>query len=301
MNTDLEELLTAQMRGQAQATAWRPELLDGALRRHKARRIRGRLLFPVLAVGVAAAVAVSVALAAPNRTAAPAKVAPNVQTVGYVVSRAKSAITAAAADVLEVRTQTSNGWSYTLWFEIHPVLQLRVAVANSSGRTQEVFANGSRMLTLDFQTRTWWSVPLPPSMRGKHVTLMVPGSAFMPLLAVSAAGVSKVALPTPQNLRAELTDGAFRLVGTGTVAGTRVLHLQGDASSNRGVNMWVSSATYLPVRSSVRIRVQTGKRIGWLQLSSRLTWMPATAANLALLKPGIPAGFRHQAPQCPCG
>ncbi len=301
MNAEVEELLTEQMRKEAAAAAWRPELLAGALRRRKARRARGRLLLPALAVGVAAAVAASVALAAPNRSTAPTRVAQKLQTVGYVVSRAKSAISAAGADVVEVQTSASNGWSYTLWFEIRPVLQLRSEVANASGRTQEVFASSTRIITLDFQTRTWWTVQLPPALRGKKLALMVPGSAFMSLLAISAAGLAQVALPTPQNLRSELTHGAFRLVGTQTLGSTRLLHLQGDAPSNRGVSMWVNAASYLPVRSSVRIRVQTGKRLGWMQLSSRLTWMPATAASLALLKPSIPAGFKHQAPQCPCG
>lgn len=301
MNADVEELLTEQMRQRAAATRWRPELLDGALRRHKVRRTRGLVMFPVLAVGIAAAVALSVAVAVDGRSPAPAKAGPKAQTVAYVVNRARSAITAADADVLEVQTRASYGWSYTLWFEIRPAMQLKADVANKSGRTQEVFATGTRILTLDFQTRTWWAVRLPPDMRGRRVALMVPGSAFMSLLSVSAAGLSKLALPTPQNLRSELTDGTFRLVGTEDIGGTRLLHLQGDASSNRGINMWVNTATYLPVRSSVLIRVQIGRRLGWQRLSSRLTWLPATAANLAALKPSIPAGFRHRAPQCPCG
>lgn len=300
MNADVEELLTEQMHREADAAAWRPELLNGALRRRKIRRARGRVLIPAMAVGVAAAVVASVALADAGRVA-PARIAPKVQTVAYVVNRAKSAITAADEDVLEVQTRAASGWSYTLWFEVRPVLQLRVDVANTSGWSEEVFADGFRITTLDFQNHTWWAVQLPSGARPKHAILMVPGEAMVPLMTVGSGLGGALALPTPQNLRRELADGKFRLAGQETIDGTRVLHLQGASPSDRSVNIWVNAASYLPVRSSELIRSQTGNRLGWLRLNSRLTWLPATVANLAQLRPGIPAGFKHQPPQCPCG
>jgi hypothetical protein len=299
MNTDVEELLTEQLRKQAESTAWRPELLDGALRRHKARRTRGRLLFPGLAVGVAGAVVLSVAsVAVPGRSVRTA-VHPKAQTVAYVVSRAQSAMAAADADVLRIQTHMPDGWMYTLWFEVRPVLQLRIDVQSPSGPLQDTFADGSRVLTVDFRNRIWWTVQRPRSS-GSQVTLMLPGEAMVPLLS-AGTGFGGLWLPTPQNLRHELADGAFRLAGRQASNGARLLHLQGTGASDRGVNIWVNAASYLPVRSSMLVRVQTGRRLGWMLLSSRLTWLSATRPNLVVLTPRIPAGFKHQEPQCPCG
>jgi hypothetical protein len=297
MNADVEELLTEQMRRQAEAAAWRPDLLRRALRRHSSRRARHRALLPALAVGVAGAVALSVVV--PGRTA-PARVAPKVQTVGYVVSRAQSAMAAVEADVLKIQTDMTNGWSYTLWFEVRPTLQLRIDVVSPSGRLQDTFADGSRILTVNFKARIWWTVRSPAGTGGSRVTLMLPGEAMVPLLSVGT-GFGGLDLPTPQNLRHELADGAFRLVGTDITDGARLLQLQGTSGSDRSVNIWVSAASYLPVRSSQLMRTQTGSRLGRMLLTSRLSWLPATHPNLAALMPRIPAGFRHRPPQCPCG
>jgi hypothetical protein len=296
MNADVEELLTEHMRSQAELAVWRPELLHEALRRQRSRRARQRVLLPALAVGVAAAVALSVAVPGRSvRTAAH----PKAETVAYVVSRARSAMAAADADVLKIQTHMPDGWSYTLWFEVRPALQLRIDVQSPSGPLQDTFADGSRILTVDFRNRIWWTVQRPSSS-GSHVTLMLPGEAMVPLLSVGS-GFGGLSLPTPQNLRHELADGAFRLAGTQTSNGASLLHLQGAGASDRGVNIWVNAASYLPVRSTELIRAQTGNRLGWMLLSSRLSWLPASPQNLADITPGIPAGFRHQEPQCPCG
>jgi hypothetical protein len=299
MNTKVEDLLAEQMRIEAQAATWRPELLHGALRRYRNRRLRHKAALPALAVGVAGAVAASVAVGIPGRTA-PA-VHPQARTVANIIGRAQSAMAAADTDVLQVRTHLASGWSYTLWFEVRPVVRLRIDVQSASVLPRDVFADGSRILTLDYQSRTWWQVRLPVRARGRRVTLMVPGEAMVALLSVGSGLGGGLVLPTPQNLRRELRDGKFRLVGTQTIDRTRVLRLQGARRSDHGLTIWVNAASYLPVRSSVLIREQTGSRLGWTRLTSLLTWLPGTSANLAALKPIVPVGFEHRSPRCPCG
>lgn len=74
------------------------------------------MLIPSAAVGVAATVAVSVAAVGPGRSASPGA-KPKIETVAYVLSRARSALGAAGDDILEIQSSVSNGISYTTWVD----------------------------------------------------------------------------------------------------------------------------------------------------------------------------------------
>jgi hypothetical protein len=319
MKTDVEELLTEQMREQAEAVAWRPELLDGALRRHKSRQARRRVVFPALVVGLAGAIAASVALAPADRSA-PA-VRPKAQTVAYVVRRTRSAVAAAGGDVLRVRSLVSDGWSMTAWFYGGDLGQVRIDSVSPSGVTQDFFYDPVRTVIVDYRTRTWWtesnvptkaelqhlrsylrSHPQPRTAEPGEVRL-VPGEV---IAAEAAFGGPGALLPTPATIRNELTDGSLRLEKTVTEDGRRLLLLRGNdekllpvplkpLSGDHTVELWVSAASYLPVRSVV------GQGPHAPPLESEFSWLPATTANVAVFTPIMPAGFRHQAPQCPCG
>jgi hypothetical protein len=308
MNTDVEELLTDQMHKQAAAAAWRPELLHDALRRTKTRRTRRRALIPALAVSTAAAVAVSVALTAPSRSAPKAAV-PRAQTAAYVVSRARSAVAAAGADVLEVRSHAGDGWSFTAWFDKTAV---RLDVQPASGGPTFYFAEPNRTVIVDYQNSSWWTWNLSkvlnrmPARLKAHLRQPIRLLPAVIALVMNTWGGPGPGLPTAAEIRSELAGGSFRMVAEQTVNGQRLLELRGSdwripdlppASGNHSLEMWISATSYLPVRSIA------GEGVGAHSppLVSEFSWLQATPANLAVLTPRIPSGFRHQAPQCPCG
>jgi len=285
MSTDIEELLTDQMRAQAAEITWQPELLRGAMRRRRSRRIAHRGLASAAVVGVVALVAAVAGLTDAGRAPLPGGndtggVAGRARavTVGFVVSRARSAVAAAETGVLEIKTAGPHGWSFVTWCELGPVRQFRIDVERAGDRISDTFGNGSRTLTVNFRTRTWWEV-------------QEPGEPPVPLSAVGGFGQ---VLPTPQDIRRELARGAFRLVGATTSGGVRLLELQGAARSDSDLALWVSATSYLPVRSQVRLSSATAARS--VLLTSELSWLTARPANLQVFTPVIPAGFRHQAP-----
>jgi hypothetical protein len=270
------------MRTRAAEAAWQPEVLHGALRRRHRRRIAHRGLASAACAGVVALVA-AVALSAAGRAPLPggndaggAAGRARAVTVAFVVSRARSAV-AAETGVLEIKTVGPHGWSFVTWSELGPVRQIRIDVERGGDRISDTFANSSRSLTVNFRTRTWREAQQE-------------GEAPVP---VSAVGGFGQALPTPQNVRRELASGAFRLVGATTSGGVRLLRLQGTASTDSDLTVWINAASYLPVRSLVRLRSATSARS--VLLTSELSWLTGRRANLQVFIPVIPAGFRHQA------
>jgi hypothetical protein len=310
MNTNVEELLTRELHRQAETTQWRPELLRGALRRHRRRRIRSRVALPVLSVAVAAAVAVSVVAVASGRSA-PASARPKAETVAYVLGRARSAVSAAGSDVLEVRSRLSNGWSFTSWYG--PARGLIMLDSHPSrGAVTTYYVGPQKTVIVDYGTKTWWSwklgsvaAKLPPKFRHRFAVRrdmrMLPGlEAFE--LTVLGGGVRGLTIPTPKVIRSELAQGRFRLVGRQTGGGQQLLELRATERRNpllagpgrRALIIWVNAKTYLPVRSVAPSTYASS-------MVSQFTWLAPTAPNLAILNPRIPAGFTHRGPHCPCG
>jgi hypothetical protein len=308
MNSNVEEMLAHELHRQADNTQWRPELLSEALRRHRRRRIRRRVALPVLAAGVAAAVAASVAMVVPRPSTSAAR-GQTVETVAYILGRAKSAVAAANADLLEVRSRPGGDWSVTSWVAPkNGVVRLDTHLVR--GGHTAFYAEPSNTVIVDYETKSWWSVRLDWLVRGmspslrqraqyRHDLRLIPGLLAFQMNAWDN-GDPKLTLPTPAVIRSELADGRFRLIGTQTSGGQRLLELRGTdsdaavAEHYRALTIWVNADTYLPVRS-----VAAG--LGSRQLVSEFTWLAPTAANLALLKPAIPAGFTYRAPRCPCG
>jgi hypothetical protein len=285
MNAEMEELLTEQMHRQAAEAQWRPELLRGALRLRHRRRVRRRGAAVTATACIAAgALAVSLAAAAPapgGRTGSPAR-PPQAHTAAYVVHRAMSAMTGAKADVLEVQTHASY-WSARTWFEIRPVAQQRIDFW-VDGRLESSAVIGSRLIVVDFLTRTWAEERLAREQGGP-----TGWQGFVEIESDQVLMTLGEGLPTPQNIRHELADDVFRFVGVQTVGRTRLLHLQSTSRwAGGGVSIWVNASTYLPVRSSFLS--------GPVLLTARLTWLPATRAILSVFRLHIPAGFKRWTP-----
>ncbi len=275
MSTEMEELLTEQMRLQAAEAEWRPELLTGAMRLRCRRRAQRRALVAVTACVAAAVLVASVVAAVPGGRPRVAARPPQAETVAYVLHRVTSAVAAAKTDTLEITTNV-NGWTFRLSVRVEPSGRIDL----QPGSIRRVFDEpGWRWLITLHWARAlraahgrFWLVLLPPPGIQDHSPLMVePVPTQLLLSAIPGLGMD---IPTPQNMRLELADGTFRLAGAQTVGGARLLHLVGSARSDRGLSVWVSAATYLPVRSSYRITVYAAGRIRSELLTSSLMWVP---------------------------
>lgn len=310
MSIDLEQLLPEEMQRRAGQTGWRPDLLSRALRRHRRRRLRRRAATAAAAGSLAVALlAVAVAVAPDHTTPTAARA--KVETDAYVLRQAKIAVAGASTDVLEVRSRSSDGWSFTTWYD--PANgAIRLDVQPAAGRPTFYYAEPRQTVIVDYGTMTWWSRDLANPVLHRPVRLraqlgrwvrLVPAAIATETMAWGAGGLTA---PTPATIRHELADGQFTLIGSQTVHGQRLLELRGGywfgqhtASGKDVLTLWVSAATYLPVRSIADDALGGGASSP--PLYSQFSWLPPTAANLAALRPAIPAGFTQQAPSCPCG
>jgi hypothetical protein len=281
MSADLEELLSAELLKRSEAITWQPSVLDRALDLHRRLRHRRRMAMAA-GIGCAAAVVLAASVSAATPETGGVRVHGLVRTVAYVVNRVRAAIGAAHADVLEVQSRTSIGWSYTAWFE--PATgQSRVDVYPPAGGQPVIYYfGGSRSVTVDYQSRTY----VIGHITQQWQQLIVP-------VWVSWSGLD-AQLPTPAAIRRTLASGAYRLVGTETVDGERLLHLRWTRPPQptglggyHSLDLWVSATTYLPVRSV------TDESPYAPRMESAFSWQPASRRTQAIFKPAIPAGFRY--------
>jgi hypothetical protein len=98
----------------------------------------------------------------------------------------------------------------------------------------------------------------------------------------------------PAALVRGIADGAWRVVGRTRLDGQQAIEL---SETGRGteilepmpVRLWVNAQTYLPIRL-VSGAASTGMTV------QDFRYLPATAANLALLRVPIPAGYPRSTP-----
>lgn len=101
------------------------------------------------------------------------------------------------------------------------------------------------------------------------------------------------------DIRRQVANGRFAVVGHPEVDGQRTAKLRltipaGPHSAAMTILLWVNADTYLPVQESS----QTGSpqdKGGPLVIRTTFQFLPPTSANMALLKPPVPAGF-HRTP-----
>jgi hypothetical protein len=91
-----------------------------------------------------------------------------------------------------------------------------------------------------------------------------------------------------ESLRAAVSCGILVAAGHQRVDGIDAIELKSRPNSLISETIWVSPGTYLPVRVVVHSR--PGAPV--VQETADITWLPATAQNLAKLTVPIPAGFR---------
>ena len=257
--------------------------------------VRRRVVI-VSAVGVAAVVATLVV--ATNLVGPAARLGTD-RTLG---SRVGAALTAATSQYVELaRTTTSGGqtptaqvleqWTYGTEF--------RTEVLNASGALvfdQWYKTNcAPKGIEVSYTHDDWWSIPPGPSFAIFRGSV---GDAYANSRTIGA------------QIQQWLASGQLSQKGTPTVNGERTLEISGTApaltalqtcpisqpSGQRAVvqsapitlTLWVDPTTFLPVKETASFPV-TGTTV--FSMTSMVSWLPPTAANIAELQGSIPSGF----------
>jgi hypothetical protein len=123
--------------------------------------------------------------------------------------------------------------------------------------------------------------PPEPGLAGMLTEVNYPGRVWTD----TKVRVSAATVPGTGGMRACLDSGQWRVLGKASLQGTRAIEL---ISSNATQRLWVSAATFLPVR----LVSVTPTPYGPVTITFGFRFLAATAANRArLMPPAIPAGF----------
>jgi hypothetical protein len=215
--------------------------------------------------GAAAAVVIGVAvvpgwLSTPRTSSHPPGVAPGTSAVLTAVTRA---LAGTSGDIEEVRsTVSAAGLGSTAWVDL-ATGACRTDTAVGGKPTLTVFVENGQAVIVDYSRRQWWSR--------------------------DSEGVTCAPL-TPQTIEQDLAAGRYSLAGHSVIDGRQALQLVSTTTTSglhpvtKLTTLWVDATSYLPIQS-----ISTGH----LTETTVFAWLPATAANQAVLTVAVPAGFQH--------
>jgi hypothetical protein len=264
---------------------------------HQLRRVRspfraGRLvsaaaaaavLMGAGAAGVTALVGHSSGSTGGGDSVAPAH--PRLLTTAFVVARVRAALNANTAVLVTVShepdSQTGKPVIDKTWTSHgNPTSRSEILDRHGqpvTGDVVTVTAHKTVSVQINYRDRTWTTVTYPF------------GSA--PTSPAGPAPLPQTPDQQTAQLRAAVAAGKITVVGRTTIDGQRAIELRSGSVSTGLQEIWVSSASYLPVQEIDTAPSQSPAS----PLSVRVdyTWLPGTAANLRLLTAAaaIPAGF----------
>jgi hypothetical protein len=295
MNTDIEDLLRQGMLRYT-ADLHAPAGMVREARRRRGRRLARRSVTAGAALAACAAAVVAVVVVSAGLPGAQQKSPSPAQTIdtAYVAKRVASALSAAGPAEIAQMTVTSSrpGGGTTTAREWSYGDQWRSVEYSSTG--QPVFEEGDASSTytlVDYSTRTWarqrgvagQAGPAPRQagcVRGAAALSLL----FRPGLSGGSPSASVVRL-----LRTAISCGTLAKAGRQRVDGIEATRLTSRSGSLISETVWISPATYLPVR--VVIRPAPGSPVS--PQAADITWLKPTAQNQAALTVLIPAGFRQ--------
>lgn len=306
MSIDFEERLRAEMA--AVEVRPRPGLVRDAYRRYHQRRRAARMLAAAGAATVTAGgTAAGLGAVGSGTSAVPAV------TTAYVVSQVSGALSGSGEIAYMYTHYTLGGtpsrnldgpsWRYGDQYRKTYLTQAGQPDLDQ-GTTQTSY--GDVALRVNYPARTWdrWT--------DRHET-----SDAAPPGICSAKGRMELILgqqfaaDPKAELEAGLRCGVFRLAGHQRIDGIDALTLVAQLTDLRGkplmtLTLWVNPSTYLPVETKLdtrghmeteasALRDSKGDIVGVpiRDITVTFTWLQPTRANLALLTPPIPAGFRQ--------
>jgi hypothetical protein len=325
MNTDVADLLHESIDRLTEGERLPVGLADRAFHRHRQRSIALRA---AVATGTAlAAVGVAVtAVTVPDGAARPAAPRLTARDASYVFRQTERALTVAHLENLieEIHTvghhyglgltqvstvHFNGGGTGTVIRQAGPTAaqemiwsyrgQLREQGLDAAGRpvfdassTTTRSAAGRKPVVMrvsgtgiDYRAKTWWHAAL---------RLKLPASAA-PAACTSAYLPPPVGstVDWPAEIHAALSCGHYRIAGQqrlGTARAIKLVSVKPDGPYSE--TLWVSPATYLPMRLTWHWLDHRGAGPG--TLTGDFRWLRPTPASLASLQAMVPHGFRQE-------
>ena len=227
--------------------------------------------------------AVPARASAPVRTSVPARL-----SADFVRAHVKAAVNASAGSAIQYdlghapNSQTgvienTATWNYAS--RGRQVTLTHILGAGGSpvlGYLETATSDKTVTITINYRDRTWstatypWGNATPPDTPGP-----------LPQTTAQAADA----------LRDAVSAGSMTDLGPAEVDGQRAIQLVQGSAKTGEIDMWVNSATYLPIRM---IETAPGETVtSDRAIRDDYEWLPDTLANLSLLTPAraIPAGF----------
>ena len=330
MNTDIADLLHESIDRLTEGERIPAGLADRAFHRHRQRSIALRAAVAtgtvLAAAGVAVTVVTSTAETVPGGVARSTAPGVTARDASYVFRQTERALTMAERENLieEIHTvghhyrlgltqvnavHFNGGGTGTVIRQAGPTAaqemiwsyrgQLRERGLDAAGRPLFDASSATarapagrksvRMTVsgtgIDYRAKTWWHAAL---------RLRLPASAAPP--ACTSAYLPPPVGSTvdwPAEIHAALSCGHYRIAGQqrlGTARATKLVSVKPDGPYSE--TLWVSPATYLPMRLTWHWLDHRGAGSG--TLTGDFRWLHPTAANLRSLRVTVPPGFRQE-------
>jgi hypothetical protein len=241
-----------------------------------------------LALGAAAALAAAAMTAAVTSGPAAAPI-----TASALRTRLLAAIDTASGDILFTRSPGGplRGGQYPAY--PRPGQKVHVRVGPAVGSDGEIYKDGEYSFAMPAQNpaRNYTSHLDQGGLQLDGTLLVV--NHFRHVWGVWHGRFELGFTLNAAGIRAEIANGQFTVVGRTELHGQQAIELKinvppSDQAPPHTVaaRLWVDAATYLPMREDTRR--STGQ-----QSVSDFVFLPPTPANLAKLRPVIPAGYTH--------
>jgi hypothetical protein len=258
-------------------------------------RPSSRVLFRLTVAGALAAVAVLAAGLAgagplgpvsgrPGTAAPSARSLPAIENAAYVTARMNASASGITTDVVQVQTTSGDGYTQDDWYgpRNNPV---RLRTYGPGGRLLYDITETTHLITVvDYAGHDWWTYPNTPSALPAATACGVPGCV---IVKPGTRGRNGIPFP-PTLIKSLIQQGTYRVRQTGFVHGQRAVELTASRPGGLVVQLWVSAATFLPLRLS-----STDGYPG-SDLRSDTYYLAPTPANLAGFRLTMPAGFTHR-------
>jgi hypothetical protein len=255
-----------------------PPGLAVAVRRRRARHrwaLTGALTLPVVAAGVAVALVVPAAPTGARGGPPTDAGAAQPHTAAFLAAHTQQALDGTGGSIVHTVTNVDDGTVNETWWDrtgARTVTVMGPGGAPAQAVQESLVGDQVTMLTVDYTRHVWW-----------RNTVSEPEK-------VPVATAFGVPYADPDRIRADLARGALVLIGNEQVAGHATEHLRMtlniDGTAAVAEDLWVDSATFLPVR----LIGQKGPK----GFTVFYEWLPRTAENLARLELTPPAGFTEQ-------
>jgi hypothetical protein len=284
MSSDLEELAREGMRQFTTTMQVSPDLAARTFVRHRRRRaVRASLALG--AAGALAATAVIAAVAHGPATKATPIAAPVLR------ARLLAALDTVSGDILYAHAPGAplGGGQYPAYPQ--PGQEVHVRVGPDVGSDGKVYKDGEYSFTMPAANPyANYTANLDQGGLQLSGTVMVVNH-FRHLWRECPSTFVLGFTLDPAGIRAELADGQFTVIGPTELNGQQAIELQINVPPNNEApphivaeRMWVNATTYLPMREWQRMSNGQQSAVDYV-------FLPPTQANLAKLRPVIPAGY----------